>query len=100
MIEWTETRHGAVVRFQRLGMLVVRRRAQLKARGAMPSYEVAVFGTALETDSPTLEDGKARAIHAARLWTKWALARLRPDPCPKAELIKGCDWPSCDCGEG
>lgn len=99
-VQWTETDRCASVRIGQLGSLLVRQLTPAKRRTVSPpGYEVVVFGTALKVHSPTIEEGKARAIAAARVWIEAARRKLRPDPCPKQDLISGCDWPECDCGQ-
>lgn len=100
MIQWTENGQGASARLGLLGSLVVRKLNDSKRHiFTLPLYEVVVLGTALKKRSYTLDEGKERAVFAARRWLKEAASKLSLDDCPKRILIGGCDWPRCDCQE-
>lgn len=91
-VTWKTSGKVTECRLGHLGKLVVR----LKTT----DFEVVVFHIPLSERSVSLEDGKCRALAAARAWTTHALRQMSaPDPCPKREVLGGCDYPACDCAE-
>ncbi len=92
MLTWETNGKLTVARLGLLGQLVVRRKVS--------DWEVVVFHQPLSHRSPSLEDGKLRAMVAARTWLRAAMAKLEaPNPCPKRAAIGGCDFPACDCSD-